>query len=277
MKIKIINGDPVLGKALQSVESDYDGLFIDWIPTFSNSPNKAKKLLTQTNILEEAVKKNIKTILFDRYQSITLKESQWVQKHKNIMLCEPALVTRAGFTYMPFWTKILSLDKIVVDDHIRPITLLYYGKITSRIKSFEDYYIWCKTYFPDTIVAYNSEGLDQTKSDEYESKGVNKTDKNYSDAQYTIAIGNEKEYKVGYLDPFIFKALELNCVPFIPNEHRFYRGLSNHIHPKGISWYINQYESSYIGLLSQFYEDIERYYPEMKINSVVEQIYKLLV
>lgn len=283
MRIRLVNGDKTLSKYLQPVpfSEEADSLFIDWISTSSDDPSKAAAILVQTSSLEIAIDQKIPTILFDRYQSIATKEIKWLQKYNNIILCEPALVTRPGFIYMPFWVNILSLNDIQINDEPRPITLLYQGKIIDRIKSFENYYIRNKTYFPDITVVYNTEGLIQEKIDEYDLKGVKHTDKTYSDAQYTIAIGSDNDYKVGYLDPYIFKALEMGCVPFIPDEHRYYKGLPYNkpagvMPASGIHWYLNQYEYSYLGLLAEFYECIDKYYPEMKVQHVVEHIYKLL-
>jgi len=273
--IVTINCDKSLQDDLESTSIKSKGLFIDWIPTSSNDAKKAENIIIQTEAIETSIKKNIKTILFDRYQSITNKETQWFQKHKNIVLCEPSIITRTGFTYLPFWVKIKSLNEINLNNETRDITFLHYGKISSKIKSLEKYYKSYKTLFGDATLAYNSESENQIDIAEKNLDYMERTNKNYKDAQYTIALGSERDYKTGYLDPFIFKALENNCVPFIPDEHRFYHALPI-IKPNTIEWYNKQYDLCYIGLICYFYQCIEKYYPEMIIQNVIKQIDKLL-
>jgi hypothetical protein len=275
IRVKLINADNVLKETIETSNENYDGIFIDWIPANTKNIKNAEKIITQTNILEEEIKKGIKIILFDRYQSITQKEVNWIKKYKNVILCEPALITRAGFTYMPFWTKILSINELRIDDHKRDITFLHCGEISSKMKSFEKFYNLYKSCFGDAVLAYNTEDQNQIEIFEQNFSYLNHSTKTYQDAKYTIAFGSEKDYKVGYLDYHIFEALEMNCVPFIPDDHRYYHALP-HLTPKSVSWYTMEYENVYIGLLLDFYNAIKKYYPEMDVNSVKNQIDKLL-
>jgi hypothetical protein len=276
-RIRLINGDTVLTKHLKPspLGEEANALFIDWLPTNGNDARLADDILTQMTALDVSIKQNIKTILFDRYLSITPKEHSWLIKHSNVILAEPALITRPHFIYMPFWTETFTIDELRIDDHDRPITLLYCGEINARIKAWEKYYIHMKTYYPDTVVAYTSEGLNVQKCQEYNLAGVNKSTNTYADAQYTIVIGSDAEYKRGYLDPNVFTALSVGCVPFLPEEHRYYRALP-HVNPEGLHWYKDQYEYAYLGLMAEFYGVIDKSYPEMKVQSVVEQVYNLL-
>ena len=274
MNVKLVNGDPILQGHLIS-NGEPEALFIDWIPTTSEDSAHAADLLVQTESLEMAIKLGIKAILFDRYQAITDTEASWLRKHKNIILTEPVIKPRSGFEYLPFWLETLSINELRIDDTPRPITLLYKGEIVKRLRSFEQFYIPYKMYSPESTVAYSPEGLIQSKIIQYESKGLTPGHHTFSEAQYTVIIGSESEYRCGYLDPSYIEALKAGCIPFIPNEHRYYRALPSVSHTE-VWWYSGLYEKTYLGLLSDVYKCINQYYPEMKVQSVAQQIYNLL-
>ncbi|GEM_PF-2384210 len=245
-----------------------DAFFIDFHPTKSDkTPQKAAKLVAQAFVLEESVKKKKPVLLFDRYLGLTKKEYNWLNSTK-IRFLEPALNYRSGFYYLPFWYKQKKLNDIQLNNNERQYCLGYKGNIIERIKSFEKYYVYYAKLYPNNKVVYNKE-VDKIKKEEYKNFGIEKKDFDYSEVQYTFIIGTNLEYKIGYLDSFIFKALESNCIPIIPPEHRYFGLIQSYFDLHIIN---NMYDQIYIGMLCDLYENLEKYYPEMEIKNVAGEI-----
>ncbi len=245
-----------------------DAFFIDFHPTKSDkTPQKAAKLVTQALVLEDAVKKKKPVLIFDRYLGLTLKEYNWLNSSRTKFF-EPALIYRSGFRYLPFWYKPKSLNDIEINDLERPYYLAYKGNVTERMKSFEQYYTYYAKIYPNKKVVYNK-SIDKIKEEEYKNFGIERKDFEYSEAQYTFIIGTQMEYKIGYLDSFIFKALECNCIPVIPSEHRYFSSIQTYSDLQIIN---GMYNHVYIGLIADVYRNIDRYYPEMKIENVAGEI-----
>jgi len=245
------------------------GFFLKWVSTEKFS--KAEVLLLQTESVKKIIKDKIRTVIFDPSFSLTSDEISYFSNHRFISLTEPCVITRRYFTYLPHWTKIRNIDEIKLNEKEKPIHLLYKGKISDRIKSFEKYYLDVKTYWPDFRVAYNSNDLIQKKEKEYASLGIEKTTLGYESAQNTIIIGSTEDYCRGHLDPYIFDAVRNNCIPSIATEHRFFRSLSD-----TDKCYLNMYNNVYIGELISFYRNIEESYYEMTDVSFKNTVYNLL-
>lgn len=280
--IGVFNTDAELAKELGrtvDITKTYNAvssIFIDWIPTKKGtSQERAAALLQQANIIEEGTKAKIPIAIFDRYQALTNDEYKWLKKY-NITFFEPSVRTRDGFKYLSFWTKIHTKETIPLDDHIRPIHLGYIGPIADRIKSFDTYYVKAKQLNNDLTVAYHTNKIIEEKASEYTSFDLKPVDFTFKDVQYTIIIGTANDYRNGYLDPYFFKALNDGCIPFITKEHRYFNSLANVISNRNIIDFYFSYEKIYIGLLLDVYDSIVRYYPEMKINYVVETIKNVL-
>ena len=266
--ISCINCTPETSSLL-SENRAVSGYFLSWIST--EKSHKADKLLQQAESVEKIIKKRLPTVIFDKTFSLTESEINYFSKYPFIRLTEPSLITRKNFTYLPNWVKCLNIEDVPLNKEDRNITILYKGKLSDRIKSFEKYYLEVKKYWPDFTISYNSNDLIKAKESEYASLGIEKTSLGYKSAQYTIIIGSEQDYSIGYLDPYIFDAIQNNCVPIIAEEHRFYRALQS------FSGYtFNMYNNIYIGEILEFYRNVFFYYHEMTDISFSNSVFKLL-
>lgn len=281
----MLNCDPVLmneiKKHITVVDLDRDPrtncdvFFIDFSPTKSDkTPEKAAKLVRQVDTLEDAVKKKKMVLLFDRYLSLTTKEYDWLKKF-NTRFLEPALNNRTNFTYLPFWYVPKTLDEIMISDSDRPYVLGYKGNVSDRIKSFESYYVSFAKIYPNYKVAYDK-SIERVKEEEYKNYNIERKKFDYIDCKYTIILGTHREYTIGYLDNFTFKALNSNCVPLIPLDHRYFGNIGwKYWTAEDLKYLHNQYEKAHVGLLLEVYDSLDRFYPEMKIQNVAESIIRL--
>jgi len=252
-----------------------EALFVDWIPSQvskSLDKTKASYLLHQTTLVEEYVKNNLPVLIFDRWFGITQKEFFWFKKN-NVKLFEPALNNRRDFQYLPFWTKIKRLKDIELEDDERKYSLAYKGYLANKLQSFEKYYVDYGKLYPQSAISYES-SINEKKQREYEDYNVEKVPAiNFNEAKCTVIIGSRKDYKIGYLSPTIFEALDNNCVPLIAEENRYFGGLSEVIKtPTQINFFTRTYNFTYIGLLVECYESIENRYPEFKVNHTIDVI-----
>ncbi len=270
--ISCFNTDNKLVKILGIPYTDgknYKSFFIDWISTSDKS--RTADLLIQTNIIENSIKKNTPTVIFDGTMSISNVEYEWLIKQKNIKLCEPSLLHRNNISYLPNWIKIKTIKDIGITYGERNINLGYIGRLKNRTKTFEKYYtnidlnVHCMTIDDALYEKANFSGT-----------GVEKSKFTFADVEYTILIGSDEEYKRGVLDKKIIQALENNCIPIIPEEHRFYQGL-RWISSNDWQYILKKnYHFVHVGLLLDTYEKIDKYYPEMRIENCAETIKTLL-
>lgn len=260
-----------INSLIKSKGKDPSSVFIDWIPTKKGtSQKKAGALLSQTEILEKYLGK-LPIVIFDRYRSITREEYNWLKKPK-VTFFEPALISRDGFKYLPYWTKIKTLDDIKLNDTERRVNIGYIGPLEDKIRYFEKYYMKIKMS-NDLTVSYDSKNITSEKKQEYNDLGIINEKLSFTDIQFSVIIGNVNDYAVGHLDPFYLKALENNCVPILPMENRFYNALP--LVADSSYWYDifdKMYESVYIGLIKDTYDKIKKYYPEMDIKFAAEVV-----
>ena len=285
MRIGCINVEKSLADELSKIASvcligkgeklEFDTLFIDWIPLSRKNPENTPKLLAQTEIVEKYIIKKIPTVIFDRYLGISSKEYNWLRKF-NVSFCEPALDYRRNFIYLPFWTILKRFNDISLNNSERKYSLAYKGSITDKIKSFEKYYVEYSTSYMGDDVCYCG-SVDKDKEREYLEGGLHRKDFSFSDAKISIIIGTARDYKVGYLDSSFMDALNNNCVPMLPEEHRYYSGFPWVIPTiQEIKSFADMYENTYIGLINDVYNDIEKRYPEMKVENTAEMVVELL-
>lgn len=233
-----------------------DVLFCEW--------NQSVSDLIKTN-------KGKTFIIFDRFLSINVNDANWLRK-QGVILTEPALnFRRKYFHYVPFWIKTKSLDYIELNNSERQFDLIYYGNTKGKLKSLEKYY-------NDYSLEYKNSVLIQSNNiplQKLEENGV----PFYGKGKATVIIGSPLDYQIGYLDYQFINALENNCIPLIPNEHKYFTLLSPYkfINPVLDMYYITfNYKNSYIGYILDVYKTIEEYYPEMLIENVIEQILDLI-
>jgi len=256
-----------------SLEKDqdvsYDAIFIDFFPTKSdNTPEKAAKLVLQATVIEKNVKKKKPIIIFDRYLGLTQKEYNWISSSVKSKFFEPAINYRRNFSYLPFWYRSKNLLDIKLNNSQRPYFLAYKGNLNDRIHSFEKYYLYVAKNYPELKIIYDKK-IDKVKAEEYSNFGIEYKKFEYSEVQHTIILGTKKEYEIGYLDSFTFKALDQNCIPIIPVEHRYFKSIDQNF---DIHFYNKMYESTYVGQILEIYSNLDKYYPEMKVENVAKNI-----
>ena len=259
-------------QSLDVKDCECDAIFVDWLPTTDKTASK--KLIRQVEVMEKFIKLKLPILIFDRYRGITSKEMDFFRKN-NCKLFEPSIYLRSGFKYLPQWIKIKGLHDIEIDDHDRPISILYKGQLLSeRVKGFDDYYVECAKIHHKHKICYNSVKTIPTKVSEYDQANVKYVDDGFNNAKFTIVIGSNPEYKEGFIDNTFFEAINQNCVPLLPIEHRYFCGLKSvSVDPSSLYWYLeNKYEHIYLGLLFSLYEEIGKYYGEFDVKNVAGEI-----
>lgn len=252
-----------------------EGLYINWVDR-----SQKKEFGRQAFVIDHYLKK-IPIVIYDEKMCITRKEFDWLKKF-NVSFFEPALNYRSEFEYLPYWTDILSIsDFNLLEDDIRGIDLFYNKNLKNRIKSFEKYYKSYSDNYPKSKVAYYNGDLSSAKIQEYKnSYMVEIKDVDWKYIRYTLVIDSYKNYNIGYLDPYIFEAMENGCVPLIPVEHRYFntmfRGLEIY-HYNDMNFFIDLLKTNTSKpMIDGIYENISKYYPEFTIEYASENIKKLL-
>lgn len=259
------------------INNNMNGCYIDWISTSGiKTVDNAKRLLLQSFIIQYVVKNKIPSIVFDSTFSLTPEEVLFFDKYKNIQIGEPSIFPSYK-TFFPLYQGIKhkELNDIDIDDEIRPIDVLYVGDLTNKIQAFEDNYIWLKKFWPKLNICYNSSDLIESKVKEYELESVTKTEESWDKAKFTIIIGSWRDYTFGRLSNNIFNCIRNACVPYIADEHRFYKSFS--YLTRDISVALDfRYDLYYIGYIHDFHQRVKKYYPEMLVENVVSIIYNRL-
>ena len=247
-------------------------MFVDWIPTKYSNPDFASLLLKQTSLVEKYIKLKVPILIFDRHFGISKKETVWL-KRNNVKLFEPAINHRDGFKYLPFWAELKTFDNINFNAVEKNIDLAYKGDIRDKLKTFEKYYITYGKLYPFSNICYDS-NINTIKVEEYNNYNVIRDNNiDLSKVKATIIIGNKMEYKMGFIDNNIFEALKNNCIPFMPYEHRYFRGIfSQDINPKSLNYWIDSYNLVYTGVISEIYDNIKELYPEFSVEYTVDII-----
>jgi hypothetical protein len=167
------------------------------------------------------------------------------------------------------------------NDDTRSILIGFKGIISDKLKSFEKYYVEFGKNYPQCPVKYDDKSdVSKDKIDEYANLNV-LYDKaiQYKDMKCCVLLGSNRDYQVGYLNPDMFTMLDNNVIILLPDEHRFYHSLFGDTVIKSLHDIVlttDMYDTTYIGYVLNVYENIEKYYPEMKINHFVDVIKKEL-
>ena len=249
---------------------DVSGLFIDWVTKDHIEFPK------QAAIIEHYVKKGVPIIIYDRFFSLEKKEFNWLKKF-DISFFEPAINNRPGFEYIPQWTdgKFSYNWEKRIDDENRKYDLAYTGKMTDRIAAFEQYYLNYAGLFPNKKVVYSSE-LNDTKINYYCDYNLYRVAGiNSEQVSFTILIGSPIEYRIGYLRDDLFDIMKAGIMPLLPFEHRFFGTVFKNFLIDGendLDYYICHYSKIRGVLLEELYEKLLDYYPEFKINFIVDKI-----
>lgn len=248
---------------------DIDALFIDWIP---RGKKRIPSFVQQAKVINEYIKKNTRTIIFDRYLGLTSKEFEWLKKF-DVVFTEPAICYRKDFETLLPWTEMYDLSTFPnIDLKDKTIDLGTKDLLRNKLKSFENYYVEFSSNYPRYSVVYWSNLLKE-KEDEYKEAGLKKTNFEFKDLKSTIIIGTNTAYDVGYLYPEVFNLMRVGCLPMIPKEHRYFWSLFDDLVIEKIGWInynLSVYEVSCIPLLVDIYERIETYWPEMMIEHTID-------
>lgn len=239
--ITLVNVNSTLELELQNhyiiTEDISDNVFIDWYLPKDN--------IEQITILEDSIKNKSNVVLFDRYLSLKQHEVDWLLRYKNVHLMEPSLLARRGFKYMPFWYKThFPFHPSVEDETYKTIDI---GIVKEPHKSYK---------IPD---------YDLPIADKYDV------------VKMALLICSERDYKIGYL-PDMNEMLHYRCVPLLPGEHKYYWKLFQGLvvkDIKDIEWCSNILRL-YDVLIFGIYDNMEKYFPEMKVENVAKQIVKIL-
>lgn len=252
---------------LSEDSDEIECIFIDWIPPGNEG------FVRQAEIVENYVRKKIPTVIFDRFLSMTYKEYIWLKRF-NVFFFEPAINNRIGFTYIPQWTTSLeeNWDKEFLYKE-RSIDLFCTEDVNNKIKSFEKYYKEYASLYPEKNVYYFGSKKDYSN---YNIKHANDFDP--FDVKFVILIGSSTDYRIGYLPDYIFYFLKCGILPMLPIEHRFYSPLFGELVVKGrndVDYFISGSSSgNHIRciIIEDIFRNMEKYFPEFKINYIVDKI-----
>ena len=246
-----------------------DALYIDWIAKANN-----KGYALQATIVDRYIKKKIPIVIFDRYLYMKKEEIEWLRKFNNVFLFEPALHNRFGFRYLPQSVKILKYEDLESKKY--EWDLGYKGHLINKSYSFEKYFKKFAESNLDKKVCYSSAAITM-RSEEYRYANLKKLDDvNWNDIKCTVAIDTHKHYAMGYLDNWVFKAMEKGCMVLLPVEHKYFGNMFNKLVVNNIKdieiLSMNLKGSINQIIIEEIYNNIENLYPEFTMDYTIEII-----
>jgi len=242
------------------------GLFIDFVD--KNNSN----YIQQGAILEYYLNKKIPIIIFDRYLSITYKEYTWLKKFK-VFLFEPAINNRSEFTYLPQW---FNKDRIIYRGNTRHVDIGYFCKnLNLNINSFETYLLEYAKLYPDSKIQYSTNLLKSYKQKEYFGF-IDKCEYiNFYDTKFTLALDNQQNYNIGYLNKNVFNAIYNGCLPMLPVEHKYFHCMFKNLvvsNIKELNFYVKSFSNISEIAIDDIVDNIEKYYPEFTLSYATDII-----
>ena len=254
---------------------DIDGLFIDWVA--KTSVNEGA-WMNQASLLQKYIKK-IPIVIFDRYLSLTKKEVDWVKKF-NVTLFEPALNSgRYGFEYLPEWFNSCEIVLGEEDEEDRVYDVVYsYHNIEYQLKEFEFWFKDFSRLFPDKSVSYSTFSITDFKKEEYNKDGlIFQSDHHpiFNEGNFTVAIDQEKSYKIGYLSPIFFYAMNLGCLPLLPIKHKYFHGMFKGLivsDLKEMEYYVSLYGKVKDVIINEIFERIKTEWNEFTVEHATSAI-----
>lgn len=279
--ITLHNTDIQLIKAVNGLSSEYsqdhsksDGLFIDWIPIYSNKPND---LINQTKIVEQFIKLNKKIVVFDRFKSLTKKEVDFLKKHKTVLL-EPAVLVRDGFKYHPCWLNIDDIRNASLSIYEnKKFDLGYIGDTINKVSDFTKYYLDVPGN-ADVSIGVGLSNITSSLESSLEEKGIElNPELSYADFKTTILIGSKDDYECGYIDSTFVSCLNNGVIPLLPKEHKWFHCLFDGCllkkdYIKDISFMVSLYPSAGYGYIMNIIDMIEIHSPNMDVNKAAKNI-----
>ena len=255
---------------------EIDGLFIDWI----NGSIMPDEFAFQAAVIEKYVRKRIPVVIFDGDLSMTRKEFEWLKKFK-VFFFEPAIKNRREFSYMPHWLS-QPIKGIHKRNENRPFQLSFITpNMNDRLKSFEMYYRNVARLYPDKKVCYQTKNIDKDKEIAYTRDNlVRMDDILLEDVSITVLIDSQKNYEIGYLDPYLFYALHQGCLPLLPLEHKFFGNLFNKLvvsSASEVNFMIESFGNISYLIIDDIIDSIDNMFPEMTIENVGNTIKEYLL
>jgi len=253
---------------------DYEGLFVDWIPTCDHS--RAEELLQQTEIVNKYVKDKKPIIVFDRYRSITRKEYRYLGNRT--LFWEPSIIPRNGFGYQPCWLPIINIkNPPFIEVNGRTYDLGFSGSLNNKFKSFSKYYETIKGIM-DLQIGINASDIKELKIDELRNNDIDVGDYGIDQFKTIVLIGKPIDYICGYLDPIFIDCIKNGVMPLLPSEHRFYYAMFDGLVLKSeindLKFNIQMADNISFGMIHGLLENIEKFFPEMLVSSITDRVIK---
>lgn len=249
-----------------------DGLFIDWVSKVSDNE---VAWMRQASLLQTYIKSGMPIVIFDREMSLTEKEVNWCKKF-NVYLFEPYLNSgRNGFAYLPEWAN----ESKILFNYKKKYDVVHLSYIVEReIKEFEK---WIRDYariFPDKKVAYYSTFISDFKMEDFAKDNLvyAKCDSNvYQNGNVMIAFDTEKSYRMGYLNPNIFDAMNYACMPLLPIDHKYFHGLFKGIvieNLKEMDYFVSSMAKVKNVVIEEIFDRIKQEWNEFTIEHAIDVV-----
>ena len=84
-------------------------------------------------------------------------------------------------------------------------------------------------------------------------------------------IDNQKNYEIGYLDPYIFESINCGCLPLLPLEHKFFGNLFNKLvvsYAGDVNFIVESFEKVSYLIVDDIIDSIKKLYPEFIVENV---------
>jgi len=269
-----VGGDIKLFNVGDVVFPKIDGLYIDWVGNWRKSA-----FTFQAMLIEKYIKNKIPVVIYDRYMCMTWKEYEYLKKF-NTYFFEPAINNRSEFDYLPQWTNMLSMEDFnILEVRKRNIDLAYGHALKNRFKSFEKYYQEFSEHSTNRNIVYSDGNIHNDKIRDFKNSNL-KLVKSYAwdDVRFTVCIDMQKNYDIGYLDPYIFMVMSKGCVPLIPIEHRYFGSIGMTIKNfNDMRWLIESEQDIKEIIIEDIYKSIEMYYPEFTMEYAEDKLKRCFV
>jgi hypothetical protein len=144
--------------------------------------------------------------------------------------------------------------------------------LSNKVASFEKYYKEYASLFPNKNVSYYGKFKKN-----YKDFNINHIDNvKWNDIKFTILIGSDSDYRIGYMTDCMFYYLRSGVLTLLPIEHRFFAGLFKNLtveDEREIDYFVSTASNDVrYSIIEDIYDNIDKIYPEFKINFIIEKI-----
>lgn len=274
----VVGADSKMFKGIKTtteLNGNLSAIFIDFIDPKSGTP---EQLQLQTEAISTFVE-YVPLIVFDRMLSLTEKEVAFLKKYDTVLL-EPALNFRKDFEYLPNYIEIRTFEEIpYLREKSREIDFVFPHFFSDRYSEFKKFYFEIRKLvdYKSEIVCYDTP--DSTHSSDFEKFKI-KSNQNtkLNQCKFTILVGSEFEYNSGYLYS-INEMLKANVIPLLPRGHKYFNCLFEDTiieNAKDVKFFLESWETMYLGLILNVYERVINIYPEMLLENVNKKIKQIV-